>query len=162
MFKMGLKTKGPIFSLRRRKEVTESEVRSAMEDSTAKLLREVKLGTPVSTGTLRRSITSKIQSRGTALRGTVFTPLKYGIPVERGQRPHWPNIDNIETWLRRPAKALKTEGATVRQVAFLVSRKIARSGVKARKMFELGFRQSQSFIIRRFKEIGIKMKGKLE
>lgn len=161
MFKMDVITKGPIFSLRRRKEATDFAVRSAMEDSTARLLREVKLGTPVSTKTLRRSIDSKIEGRGTKLKGIVFTSEKYGLPVERGQRPHFPNVDNIEAWLRRPAKTLKIEG-TIRQIAFLVGRKIARTGVQGKKMFELGLRQSTSYILGRFKDIGITMKRKLE
>jgi hypothetical protein len=165
MFEMGLKTKGPIFSERRRKKVTETEVRSAVEDSTAKLIREVKLLTPVSRGTLRRSIMGKIEGKGTALRGRVFTNIKYGIPVERGhhiESKGWPPQANIIAWLLRPAKTIKTEGATVEQVAFLISSRMRAKGVKGKWMFRDGLKKSANFIKQRFLQVGIKMKKGFE
>ena len=164
MFKASVITKGPIFDAIKRLRVTEQETRSAVEDSTQRLVREVKLGTPVSTKTLRRSIDSKITGRGKAIRGIVSTPLKYGLPVERGhhlERKGWPPPRNIEAWLLRPKKAIRLKGATVKQVAFLISRAMVRKGVTGKFMFTQGLKKSTSYIMRRFNEVGIKLKAKL-
>lgn len=56
----------------------------AMESACLMVERDAKRKCPVDTGTLRRSIESKVETSDTAVTGTISTPLDYGIYIEYG------------------------------------------------------------------------------
>lgn len=56
----------------------------AVEKAALLVERDARLKCPSGTGDLRASIESKVEKNGTAIIGTVYTPLQYGIYVEMG------------------------------------------------------------------------------
>lgn len=57
---------------------------SAMKKAVLLVEREAKMKAPRGTGDLARSITSKVETSGNTVTGTVFTPLEYAPYVEYG------------------------------------------------------------------------------
>lgn len=64
------------------------KVENALGKACAVLVREAVETAPKGDGTLRRSITSKIESNGNTLDGVVYTPLEYAPYVEYGTGIH--------------------------------------------------------------------------
>lgn len=60
------------------------ELRKAVGKACAVVERKAKEKAPKDTGALRRSITSKVETEGQEIVGTVFTPLEYAPYVEYG------------------------------------------------------------------------------
>ena len=61
-----------------------SKLSSALEKACAVVERSAKQKAPKDTGNLRRSITSKVENSGGAIRGIVYTPLEYAAYCEYG------------------------------------------------------------------------------
>ena len=91
-------------------------------------------------GELARSVTREVISSGqdgAVSVGRVFLGApadEYGLFVETGTRPHFPPPAAIEGWVRRRLGI--TDDRQAREVAFLIGRKIARSGTPGRFLFE--------------------------
>lgn len=119
----------------------------AMRKSLAIIETNVVSRTPVGvSGQLRQGWSSQV--RGTPLEATfygkVMNPIVYGLPVEEGRRPgKMPPIAPIELWVIRK---LGIVGADSRGVAYLVARKIGRSGTKGAFMAKKGAEASISEI----------------
>lgn len=64
--------------------VDEAKVKNALEKACAVVERSAKQNAPKGTGELRRSITSKVESNGSELKGVIYTPLEYAPYVEFG------------------------------------------------------------------------------
>ena len=64
--------------------VDSQELERAMAKAVLLVEREAKMKTPRDTGDLARSITSKVETSGNEVEGTVFTPLYYAPYVEYG------------------------------------------------------------------------------
>lgn len=116
---------------------------------------EVAKRTPVNTGRLRKSVSSRVRSSGKYQYGQVFSPLWYANAVERGQRPHLPPERPLVLWVKRklsnvkarlkkmlaPGTAIKMPSQqVVRRVAWAVRKKIARAGTKGVHMFKNTFK----------------------
>lgn len=61
-----------------------NNLESAMRKAVLLVEREAKMKAPKGTGDLARSITSKVETSGNEVVGTVFTPLEYAPYVEYG------------------------------------------------------------------------------
>ena len=66
--------------------VVRQEVKAAMHRSALSLEGRAKELTPVKTGTLRRSINSRVTLSGSAIEGRVGTPISYARWIETGKR----------------------------------------------------------------------------
>lgn len=61
-----------------------NDLENAMKKAVLLVEREAKMKAPKGTGDLARSITSKVETSGSEVEGTVFTPLFYAPYVEYG------------------------------------------------------------------------------
>ena len=136
----GLKALQAAFA--RAPEITIEELRRAMVEADSLLEREVKDATPTAAGTLRGSVTHTEEVSETGVIGMTFSPLKYAEAVELGTKPHFPPIDALVDWV---VQKLGVPEKRARSVAFLVARKISRSGTPAHGMFQrtLAWQKSQ-------------------
>ena len=129
-------------------ELIDQELRRAMTESVITVEGQVVTRTPVNFGTLRQSISHSVRGQGIGIIGEVATPSAYGLPVEFGRKPgKFPPLAPIELWVRRK---LNVPEAQVESVAFLVARKIARSGTKGAFMFRDGLEASGPQIAKSF------------
>ena len=124
----------------------------AMWESVLTLEAEVKERTPVGvgdspTGHLRASISSDVVARDNLLRGIVGSPAEYALPVEEGTRPHFPPPSALVSCVHFK---LGVSNAEARGVAFLVARKISRTGTKGVFMFDEGWKAARPKLRRYF------------
>ena len=114
-----------------------------IQEAVLLLEREIKEKTPVGAGPihLRDTIHQKVQVSGARVIGIVGTPLKHGVPVEMGTRPHFPPLGPIQLWVE---KKLGYEGKEAKSVAFLIARAISKRGTKGREMFGSAFEDNES------------------
>ena len=70
---------------------------------------------------------------------------RYGLFVEVGTRPHFPPPAALEGWVRRRLGI--TGNREVREVAFLIGRKIARAGTPGRLFFERALANNESRVV---------------
>ncbi len=109
--------------------------------------------TPDNKGTLRQSfIRSSPVVRGQTLTGRVATSKPYGFPIERGRTPgkKMPPVRAIELWVRRK---LGIKGNESKGVAFVIARKIAKSGFSKKRgwrMVEQAFAEGSPKAIKLF------------
>jgi HK97 gp10 family phage protein len=64
--------------------IDEEELKKDMGKACALVERSAKQKAPKGSGELRRSITSKVETEGEEIKGTVYTPLEYAPYVEYG------------------------------------------------------------------------------
>lgn len=125
-------------------------VKKAMVVSMALLERDIVRRTPVDTGTLRGSISSKIKGIGLDMVGKAFSPLVYAAPVELGiSRRVMPNIAAIKRWVIH--KRFQWGGMKPNQIAFLVARKIKERGTEGKFMFRDTFKADKKKVISIFR-----------
>ena len=106
-------------------------------------------------GELARSVKREVFSdtdTGRAI-GRVFlgSPAdQYGLFVEVGTRPHFPPPAAIEGWVRRRLGV--TNDRQARELAFLIGRKIARTGTPGRFLFERALEENEERVVRILEE----------
>lgn len=126
-------------------ELLRQAVERALDRATELLERAVAAGaqSPLGTesraplGEWARSLRREVYEQDAVTVGRVFLGVpadQYGLFVEVGTRPHFPPPAAIEGWVRRRLGI--TDDRQVREVAFLIGRKIARSGTSGRQLFE--------------------------
>lgn len=105
------------------------------------------------TGDLRKSITYQVQKEIGQFRLTVGSGvglggrnIKYDVFVHEGTRPHWTPEKPIRKWVIRK---LGVRGDDVNKVTYLVRRKIALKGTKARPFLTTPFRLYRNILVRR-------------
>lgn len=126
------------------------EIVSATEWAVNALVGAIAPLTPVGVaGTLRSAVQSDVTDGSGEVRGRVFNPLGYALPVEEGARPHFPPIGPLELWARRK---LGVPDGEARSVAFRIARAISRRGTPAVRMFARGSAQVTPAINNRFAE----------
>lgn len=123
--------------LARAPDVVRDELVAAMTEADLLLEREVKERTPKAHGLLRESIIGTEHVGALGVEGVVGSPLIYAAPVELGTKPHFPPVDALVDWVKTQLHI--TDEREARGVAFLVGRKIARSGTKGAFMFQKSF-----------------------
>ena len=124
-------------------DIAREELLAAMTEADALLEREVREATPTAHGLLRAGMFHTEQVSETGVIGVVGSPLNYAEPVELGTRPHFPPIAPLIDWVRVKLGVPEKEA---RGVAFLVARKIARSGTKGAFMFTKTLRAQEAAV----------------
>lgn len=151
-------------------EIIADEMDIAMDVSLDLIEEQVIVRTPVNLGHLRGSIDKTIYGEPPSFRGEVFTPLLYGIVVERGRRAgaKAPPIAPIMLWVRRKQivftrvlKSGKTVPLSIESTAFLIARAIGRRGIKGKFMFEKGFEAALPYILRTWERLPEKIVARL-
>ena len=107
-------------------------LKKALEDSALQLEGVIKEGTPVDTGRLRGSITSKVSSDPVPLWAKVGTGVKYAPFVEYDCKPHFPPVTALQGWARRHHVS-----------PYVVARAIARHGTRGAHMFEKALKATE-------------------
>jgi hypothetical protein len=104
--------------------------------------------TPGAFGEFADSVTSEVTDESGNPAGSVFLAPptnRYGLFVELGTRPHFPPPAALEGWVRRRLGI--TGDREVREVAFLIGRKIARVGTPGQHFFERALRDNESRVL---------------
>jgi len=104
-------------------------------------------------GELARSVSREVYHDDGHSVGRVFLGApadQYGIFVETGTRPHFPPPAALEGWVRRRLGV--TDDRQVREVAFLIGRKISRSGTPGRFLFERALEDNVDRVVGIFEE----------
>lgn len=99
-------------------------------------------------GELAASVTSEVLDEDGRKVGQVFLAPpadRYGLFVEVGTRPHFPPPVALEGWVRNRLGV--TNDREVRQIAFLVGRKIARQGTPGRFFMERALRENEDRVV---------------
>lgn len=129
-------------------ELSNRELLSAMNKSVAKVEQNVLPFVPVDRGRLRGSIGSDVREISSlSITGRIGSSLRdeeYPKVMEFGREPgkKFPPMEPITAWVRRVILRGETDEAKIRSVAFLVARKIAKEGIKAREFLKQGFEKS--------------------
>ena len=118
--------------------------RGAMRRATALVTEQARRNAPVDTGRLRASITPELRVSGVNVLGVVGTNVKYAAAVELGSKPHWMPKAPLRQWVSR---VLRKKGAELESVTFLIQRKIARKGTKAKPYLQPAFEANKARIV---------------
>lgn len=131
--------------------VVRKEILKTTHAAVGLIERNVKRYTPVgATGELQQGVAGIVTELSDGVEGRVTvvgTAAGYVEPVEFGSVPHWPPVEPIRLWVRR---VKGTPPEEVPRVAFLVSRKIARVGTPAHRMFQQGWAESEPKVMSMF------------
>ncbi|HLC02118.1 MAG TPA: HK97 gp10 family phage protein [Anaerolineales bacterium] len=118
-------------------EIASPKLRSAMLNSVQGIENQARDNAPVGiTGEVRSGFRHKVgyySGSGSDVWGLVENPTFYARMLEFGTQPHWPPSG--------PGTKIDQWASSHGMEAFLVARKIARSGVKARRFLARGFRE---------------------
>jgi hypothetical protein len=104
-------------------------------------------------GEFAGSVTSTVTDENGQPVGRVFLAPpadRYGLFVEVGTRPHFPPPAALEGWVRRRLGI--TNDREVREVAFLIGRRIARVGTPGHFFFERALEQNKANVVRILEE----------
>ena len=114
--------------------------------------------TPVNLGHLQDSFTHEITKLRNKMTAEVFSPLHYGLPVEKGRKAgRWPPQDAIRAWVIQ--KGIAAPGKDADAAAFLIARAIGKGtteGIMKKgegaKMMEKGFEASEPSMKRSYED----------
>ena len=130
--------------------IVHSELHTAMQKSVLTIEANILPFVPVDRGRLRSGIGSEVIAGDTltVITGRVGSSLKdevYPQVMELGREPgaKQPPISAIEPWVRR---VIRPDEKEVKRIAFLISRKIAKKGIKPRNFMKKGWEKSQESI----------------
>jgi len=128
-------------------EVSREVRESKLSEALLLLEARVKEKTPQGAGPihLRDTIFPKVQIAGEQITGILGTPQEHGVPVEMGTKAHFPPTEPIRFWVQ---KVLGLQGREAKAAAFLIARAISRRGTKGAAMFEQGFSENESQVMR--------------
>jgi hypothetical protein len=107
--------------------------------------RTAKKAAPVDRGGLRASITPDIRQRANVIEGAIGSNRKYAPAQEGGTKPFWPPWAPIFQWARRK---LKGDEKRARGLAYVVRRRIAQRGIKAKHYLKKAFEENEERIHR--------------
>lgn len=125
--------------------IANKELQSAMDESTMYVKGEIRnkiidVGAN-NTGNLVKNV---FVYESKPSRGRIGVGEKYGLYVEKGTKAHFPPVAPLERWAQTK---LGKSG-----IGFLIARKIAREGTKAKPFVEPTFQKSKPVIAKRFDE----------
>lgn len=132
--------------------IAQQEIEIFMTKALIVLEKQIVDRTPVNTGTLRGSITKERWKSFSGIRGEVFTPMIYGMPVEYGRKAgKMPPIGPLAYWLFR--KGYVTDRKEIRGAAWGLAMHIKEFGTEGAFMFTEGFDAAKPYIERIFGEL---------
>ncbi len=157
------------------------ELAGAVERSTLHAEGQVVDRTPVNRARLRGGIHSTQEHQGDTYRGIVQTaPLAYAIPVEVGRAPGtMPPVDAIQAWVHDKGlggrtrvvqrgrnagqeRLVRAPANVERRIAWAIAMKIKQRGTKGKHMFRDGAKASEPFIRDQFRNVGVRVRRRLE
>lgn len=128
--------------------MTRRELLAAMTQGTLLVEREVKEGIPRgATGLTAASVTSDAFSTPAGILGVVASSQPSATFVELGTRAHMPPVDALVPWVRA---VLGVDAKRAPSVAYLIARKIARRGTKAKQPFAKALARTEGQVLRMF------------
>lgn len=141
-------------------ETVRDELSRAMEESLVALQGSVQEFTPLgATEQLAPSIIAQpVETLADQVIGVVGTSFDYALAVELGTKPHFPPVEALEDWVE---KRLGVRGKEIRNVAFLVARKIAAHGTPAFGMFHRGLAKERAQIAQLFEAARARIKARI-
>jgi len=122
-----------------------TEAFAVVDQIVSRLEDEVVSRTPEGAGAgggLAGSIIGDTFIWGSVVKGIVGTPLEYGLPVEKGTRPHFPPAGPIILWA---ARKLGLSGNELRRAVRAIQWKIYRHGTEGAHMFEKGYKATEGW-----------------
>lgn len=128
--------------------IYKKEFHAGLLESSLLLKHETVLRTPVSSGSMKRSIVSEVRGEGLAMEAAVGSNMKAALPIELGARPHMPPQGPIELWVKREGITMSFRGTQlgIRNIAYLIARSIKERGLEGHFMFKEAFEASLSRI----------------
>lgn len=137
--------------LERSSIIAQQEIEIFMTKALIVLEKQIVDRTPVNTGTLRGSITKERWKTFSGIRGEVFTPIIYGMPVEYGRKAgKMPPIGPLQLWFVRK-KGMSSENAY--KAAWALAMHMKDNDTKGAFMFTEGFDAAKPYIERLFGEL---------
>ena len=112
---------------------------NAMRDATLLVTRTARGISSVDTGRLRASIVPEVRLNGDVVQGVVGSNVVHAPFAILGTKPHWPPIAAIQAWVHRKGlggrdfghgRITRASADVEAGIAFLIARKISRSGTK--------------------------------
>ena len=103
---------------------------------------------PDAFGEFAASVTSEVVDEDGKSVGRVYLAPpadRYGLFVEVGTRPHFPPPGALDGWVRRRLGI--TSDREVREVAFLIGRKVSRAGTRGQFFFERALAENESKVV---------------
>ena len=130
--------------------IARDELSEAMQFVVGRVERDTKINAPVgATGELRSKVSSEVTPLvGMDVQGVVRAGTPYALPVEMGQRPHFPPLQPIAYWAGRKLGVSGWDGI---RVAISIARRIAARGVKGKFFLRRAFTDNRKDIETRFK-----------
>jgi len=130
-------------------DVTLKHLARAVDESLLLAQREIAERTPtgahqlLSKSILASSAVEFAKPVPGGLLGVVGTSIDYAVPVELGTKPHFPPLAPLEDWA---VAKLGVERGRAKGVAFVIARKIAKTGTAGAFMFKEGFAAVEPYI----------------
>ena len=114
---------------RRSPKIIHDEADLIMLSSLKVIETQVAARTPTNLGHLKNSITHEQRWRGRILKGEVFSPLVYGLPVEKGRKAGTrPKTDVIKAWVIQ--KGMASDDKEAESLAYVIARAIGAGTTK--------------------------------
>ena len=177
-----VRTEGALFDAGRRDTIFKEEITKYLTSGSKRMEAAVALQIPVNTGVTRGAVFSALRGvahgRGGAF---VSLPVEHTEALEQGSKPHWPPYDpssktfpHIYLWvqqrfrdkggsIRVGVKEFRRKGTratfaarqdrALRSLTFLIARKIAAKGTKARRMFALTKQAFEPILFREWEDV---------
>jgi hypothetical protein len=125
--------------------IANDELRMAISRGCNKIQATTQINTPVGiSGDLRRSWGSVVTVMGPwHVEGRIGSTCEYAPYQEFGTAPHFPPPQALELWVQRKLGVSAKEAPGV---AYLVARKISRTGTKGRFMLKKGFEKEKAAV----------------
>lgn len=128
-------------------KIADDELRAAMNASVLQVKGAILPLVPVNQGFLRQGVQTSVIGEMVDLRGRIFDPITYALPVEEGTRPHFPPLAPLMRWAQLKLGVSEKES---RSVAFLIARAISRRGTKAVRFFAQAWQATKGQVSERF------------
>lgn len=143
--------KEQIAKLKQWDQVSSDLLKAAMRSAVGMVQRGAKQNAPVGvSGELRSKISTSVkQIAPQNIEGIVRAGAPYSLPVEVGQRPHFPPLRPIALWVERKLGVSGWDGI---RVTITIARKIAARGVRPKPFMLKAFVDKRAAINARFQE----------
>ena len=136
-------------------EIIREELVKATAENLIDLRNSFSKGSPTGLGILRNSwIIEKPKAKGKFVIGNVSSSVVQALIVDQGARPHFPPVSGVgggesalAPWIRR--KLGVSDPDEIEQIAFKISRKFKKSGIKKRRIFSNIFKKKTPSIAAR-------------
>lgn len=134
------------------KAVAAQENKAAMDKAINFVKGEAKKNAPVgATAFLQSKVAGAVvKVSGTHVRGVAGDYAPYARPVEKGAKAHWPNMKNLQYWVKRKI-GIKNK-AELEAVTFLIGRKLSKKRYKKQPFLRPAFLDNKDQVNRFFKQ----------